>query len=147
MVAVGRDNLGTMLTLTPDSATKNAAADSDPKPTTTADAGKATTGDGGSTTASSDGGASTGGGGADAGKPVDNRPLVLQAFSGTMHYLKIGKNNTILVRAEANGKTAQYKKVKSWCGEDSDCKSDVQNTGLTCANVSCTSKNTCACGN
>jgi hypothetical protein len=62
-----------------------------------------------------------------------------------MHFLKIGKNNTVLVRGDTNGKTAHYKKVKSWCGEAADCDSDVQKTGLDCTTFSCTAKSACAC--
>jgi hypothetical protein len=117
-VTVGRDNLGTTLTLTPSGSPK------------TRDTGK--TADSGT---------------GDGGAPQDTRPLAQQAFSGKMHYLKIGKNETILVFNEANGKTAHYKKTKTWCGTAKDCAKDVQNTGLDCAgSETCTSKNTCACG-
>lgn len=126
-VVVGMDNLGTKLTL---------AADGMPKSTNKKPA---------SATAS-DAGASTKDGGAAAPpQPSDNRPLAQQAFNGTMHFLRIGKNSTILIRGDANGKTAHYKKVKTWCAEDSDCSPEVQNTGLDCAKPTCTSKNTCAC--
>jgi hypothetical protein len=77
-------------------------------------------------------------------------PLVQQAFSGTMHYLKIGQNETILVRGDTNGKTAHYKRVQSWCGTNGakDCASRLQRTGLTCTDesVTCTAKHECACG-
>jgi hypothetical protein len=78
---------------------------------------------------------------------ADTRQLVDQAFSGTVHYLKIGKNDTILVRGDANGKTAQYKKFKTWCATADDCSPDVQSTGLDCtgSDLICTSKNICAC--
>ena len=78
---------------------------------------------------------------------ADTRQLVDQAFSGTVHYLKIGKNDTILVRGDTNGKTAQYKKFKTWCATADDCSPDVQSTGLDCSgsDLICTSKNACAC--
>ena len=78
---------------------------------------------------------------------TDTRELVDQAFSGTVHYLKIGKNDTILVRGDTNGKTAQYKKFKTWCATADDCSPDVQSTGLDCtgSDVICTSRNVCAC--
>jgi hypothetical protein len=78
--------------------------------------------------------------------PSDNT-LVEQAFSGSMHFLKIGQNDTILVRGDANCKTAHYKRVKSWCGKKGakDCSASVQNTGLECQSRSCTTKHECAC--
>jgi hypothetical protein len=79
---------------------------------------------------------------------ADTRSLVEQAFSGTVHFLKIGKNQTILVRGDTNGKTAQYQKVRTWCRADDDCSPDVQNTGLNCSGSktpTCTSDSTCAC--
>jgi hypothetical protein len=79
---------------------------------------------------------------------ADTRSLVEQAFSGTVHFLKIGKNQTILVRGDTNGKTAQYTKVKTWCRADDDCSPDVQNTGLSCGGSkkpTCTNDSTCAC--
>src|SRR4029079_12899731 len=82
-IVVGRDNMGTTLTLTPEGAAKKR------------------------TTGTKDGGAPD----ADAPK-TDTRTLVDQAFSGTMHFLRIGKNQTVLVRGDTNGKTAHYKKVK-----------------------------------
>jgi hypothetical protein len=115
---VGRDNLGTTLTLKMAGKVSKIRA---------GDAGSAAAGD------------------ADAGAPVDTRPKAQQAFNGTMHFLKIGKNQTILVRGDANGKTAHYKKVKTWCREDSDCASDVQKTGLDCAEPTCSTKGTCGC--
>ncbi len=131
-IKVTRDKLGTKFTLTPE--------DMPTKKTTSKDAGTKPATDGGS----ADGGA------ADAGPKEDTRPLAQQAFSGTQHFLKIGKNQTILVRGDENGKTAHYKKVKSWCGTqgDDDCDSSIQNTGLDCGSKQpiCTTKNTCACG-
>jgi hypothetical protein len=127
-VVVGMDNLGTKLTL---------AADGMPKSTNKKPTGTGT-GDAGASAAAADAGAA---------QPTDNRPVAQQAFNGTMHFLRIGKNSTILVRGDANGKTAHYKKVKTWCAEDSDCKSDVQNTGLDCSKPTCTSKSTCSCSN
>jgi hypothetical protein len=133
-IAVTRDKLGTKFTLTPSGGAAKPKGDSGTRPpSTSTDAGK-------------EGGAAT----ADAGPPPDNRTLAQQAFSGTMHFLKIGKNSTILVRGDENGKTAHYKKIKNWCGTggDDDCDSSVQNTGLECGSKEaiCTSKNTCACG-
>ena len=73
--------------------------------------------------------------------------LVKQAFSGRVHFLKIGKNDTILVRADATEKTAHYKKVGTWCApdRDSDCAEVKQRTGLSCDERVCTAKQTCAC--
>lgn len=132
-VVVGRDKLGTTLTLTPKGAAK----------TKKKDAG-APNADG--PEADADGGASEGGAGAES--PADTRPLAEQAFTGTVHFLKIGKNDTLLVRGDENGKTAQYKKLKTWCGinAEDDCRPSVQRTGLTCANVICTTSDKCACG-
>jgi hypothetical protein len=126
-IVVSRDNLGTKFTLTPTSGAKPSTRPS--------------------TTAARDGGGApaTGGDGGTPDQPEDSRPLAEQAFSGTMHYLKIGKNKTILVRGDATGKTAHYRKVKTWCSEDADCAPDVQNTGLDCDAPTCTSKHTCAC--
>jgi hypothetical protein len=117
-VMVGRDNLGTTMTLTQSGKVKSR-----------------TLGDAGPDAAPAD------------LQAADTRALVDQAFSGTVHFLKIGKNQTILVRGDTNGKTAHYKKAKTWCGTDDDCSSDVQNTGLDCSSVMCTSKSTCACNN
>jgi hypothetical protein len=54
------------------------------------------------------------------------------------------------VRGDENGKTAQYKKVKSWCGTggDDDCDPSVQNTTLECGSngLVCTTKHQCVCG-
>jgi hypothetical protein len=116
-VKLTRDNLGTKFTLTPEGAPTSSTSGSKPE-------------DGGTT---------------DGGAKVDPRPLAQQAFSGTMHYLKIGKNKTILVRGDANGKTAHYKKLKSWCVKAVDCKSDVQATGLDCDDSVGCSKNACIC--
>jgi hypothetical protein len=116
-IAVGRDNLGTTMTLT-QTGTKTKAAPS----------------------ANDDPDASP----LDL-QQADTRSLVDQAFSGTVHFIKIGKNDTILVRGDTNGKTAQYKKVKTWCSTDDDCSSDVQNTGLDCSNPTCSKKSTCVC--
>ena len=133
-IVVTRDKLGTKFTLTPTGGAAKPKGDAGTKPSTS-----------GSTDAGKEGGAT-----ADAGTAPDNRPAAQQAFSGTMHFLKIGKNNTILVRGDENGKTAHYKKVKTWCGTngEEDCDPSVQNTGLDCGegNFVCTSKNTCACG-
>lgn len=115
-VVVGRDDLGTKLTLKMTGSASRAPA-----------AGEAADTE------------------IDASAPTDERPLAEQAFNGTMHFLRIGKNQTLLVRAEANGKTAQYKKVRSWCRKDSDCSPGVQNTGLACGAPSCSTKNTCTC--
>jgi hypothetical protein len=77
----------------------------------------------------------------------DSDDLVSKAFSGTIYYLKIGKRDTILFRADATGKTAQYRKVPTWCGTkgDKDCRASVQSTGLSCASPTCTSDHTCTC--
>jgi hypothetical protein len=118
-IKLGRDTLGTTFTLTPSTTTKKKASTEDAPDASSVDGGAAT----------------------------DDRALVLQAFSGTMHYLKIGKNDTILVRGDTNGKTAQYKKIKSWCATADDCDPDVQKTSLDCtgSSVTCTSKSACAC--
>jgi len=129
-IVVTRDKLGTKFTLTPEGAAK--------AKTTKTDAG-----------AKDSGAKAADGGNTDAGAAPDDRPLVQQAFSGTVHFLKIGKNNTILVRGDENGKTAHYKKIKSWCGTGgaSDCDETVQNTGLECGESSpvCTTQSRCAC--
>lgn len=114
---VGRDDLGTTLKLTADGMPRSAR------------------GDGGTHDAGLN----------DAGLPVDNRPIAQQAFNGTMHFLRIGKNDTMLIRGDTNGKTAHYKKVKTWCAMDSDCQPDVQRTGLECAAPVCTTRSSCAC--
>ena len=132
---VGRDNLGTTLTLQPTAA---------PSKTKAKDAG--TSADASGTTSNDDAGQTDAGG----GQPTDTRPLAQQAFSGTVHFLKIGKNDTLLVRGDENGKTAQYKKLRNWCGTGgkADCTVDVQRTGLVdCEdNLVCTATNKCACG-
>ncbi|HVH44893.1 MAG TPA: hypothetical protein VM925_21215 [Labilithrix sp.] len=120
-IILGRDNLGTTMSLKPDAAKKSS--------TTKRDGGVADAG-------ARDGGA----------PQEDTRALDEQAFSGTVHYLKIGKNSTLLVRGDANGKTAHYEKVKSWCSVDEDCSPDVQNTRLECATPSCSSNGACVCG-
>jgi hypothetical protein len=127
-VVVGMDNLGTKLTLAAEGMPKT--TNKKPTSNTASDAGSSTT---------------TGDAGAAQQQPTDNRPIAQQAFNGTMHFLRIGKNSTILVRGDANGKTAHYKKVKTWCAEDADCASDVQNTGLDCTKPKCSSKSTCSC--
>ena len=150
-ITVSRDNLGTTFTLKP----SGGSDDDDDTSSTTTSTGKSDSGTAKTSSALSvDGGAGDSGAahgpvGGTSGPvedaPADERSLAMQAFSGTMHYLKIGKNQTILVRGDTSGKTAQYKKVRSWCSEDSDCDKKVQATGLTCAKVRCSSKKSCAC--
>lgn len=118
---VSRDNLGTVITMDLQKGGGAAA---------TADAG---TRDAGSRPA-------------DAGSPaVGSADLVSQAFDGRLHFLKIGKNDTILVRADATGKTGQYTKVGTWCATDADCAETKQRTDLTCTSRECTTKNACEC--
>jgi hypothetical protein len=119
-ITAGRDSLGTTFTMVMEGAPK------------TRDAGKPAT-------------AAL----PDAGPPQDSRSIVQQAFSGTVHYLKMGKNETILVRGDVNGKTAHYKKTSSWCATADDCSPDVQKTSLDCSadSMTCTGKGVCACSN
>jgi hypothetical protein len=142
---VGRDKLGTTLRLQisgPITATKvegsEATVDAGnpaPAPVNDADAGAS----------GSDGDASADSGAAASG---DTRSVAQQAFSGTVHFLKIGKHDTLLVRGDENGKTAQYKKLRNWCGSaaEADCAPSVQRTGLTCKSVICTTTDKCECG-
>ena len=80
-------------------------------------------------------------------KPAAATPSAEELFSGTKHFLRIGKNQTVLVRGDVSGKTSHLRKVKSWCSGDADCAPEVQRTGLSCegAEPVCSRKSTCAC--
>lgn len=115
-IVVGRDNLGTSFILTPKSTTSaardgGAAAAPEEEEETTADGGAAADDD-----------------------SRDGTSLAEEAFSGKVYYLKIGQNNSILIRKNATGKTAHYKKARSWCATNDDCSSQVQTVkDLTCS--------------
>lgn len=117
---VGSDDLGTTLKLTLKEEKKGSSASNDAK----AGAGAAV-----ATTTTS----------------AESKAMVESAFSGLMHYLKIGKKKTILVRSEETTKTSQFKRVDSWCAAAADCKSDVQKTDLSCSTPKCSTKHTCTC--
>lgn len=124
-IVVGRDNLGTSFLLTPKASAASgtdAGTRAEPEAETEAD------GDGG------------------APKATAIERLANQAFSGKVYYLKIGKNNSILVRKDATGVTAHYKKARSWCEKKEDCSAKVQRIpdldscseeNRTCSGIKC----------
>jgi hypothetical protein len=87
-VTVGRDNLGTTLTLSPTGSAK------------TRDTGK---------TADADAG--------DGGAPQDTRPLAQQAFSGKMHYLKIGRTRRSSSSTRRTGRPRTTRRRRPGAGQ------------------------------